>query len=89
MSTPLTFSTDLIFEEGLKCFEVEFKEVNTVTVGAIPYTGDYVVTPKVDEQILPTENKLMEDDVTIKAIPFYNVSNTAGGSTVYIGKELE
>ena len=31
----------------------------------------------------------MKDDVTVKKIPFYNVSNTAGGTTVYIGKEVE
>ena len=52
------------------------------------YTGEYNVTPKIESQMLPTKEKVMAEDVTIKAIPFFNVSNTSGGSTVYIGKEV-
>ena len=52
------------------------------------YTGDYAVTPKIESQTLPTREKVMVDDLTIKEIPFFNVSNTSGGSTVYIGKEV-
>lgn len=55
---------------------------------APPYEGDYEVTPKVSEQKLPTAMKLLEEDVTIKSIPFFNVGNTSGGSTVYIAKEI-
>lgn len=53
------------------------------------YDGEYMVTPSPEAQVLETAKKLMKDDVTVKKIPFYNVSNTAGGSTVYIGKEVE
>ena len=56
--------------------------------GTDPYEGPYSVTPKVDAQSLETRDKYMKNDVTIKAIPYYNVSNTSGGSTVYIGKEI-
>lgn len=52
------------------------------------YTGDYVITPKVAAQTMLTKDKVMSKDVTIKAIPFFNVSNTSGGSTVYIAKEM-
>ena len=52
------------------------------------YEGDYIVTPKVESQTMPTKNKLLTEDVTIKSIPFYNVSNTSGGSTVFIGNEV-
>lgn len=52
------------------------------------YEGDYEVTPKVVGQTLPTAEKLLLDDVAIKAIPFYNVGNNSGGSTVYIGNEV-
>lgn len=55
---------------------------------APPYEGEYEVTPKVIEQTLPTAKKLLSEDVTIKSIPFYNVGNTSGGSTVYIGNEV-
>lgn len=59
-----------------------------VSVGGEPYEGEYEVTPKISSQILPTAKKLMKDDMTIKAIPYFDVSNTAGGQTIYIGSEL-
>lgn len=52
------------------------------------YEGDYEVIPKVDAQTMPTKDKVLVNDVTIKAIPFFNVSNTSGGNTVYIGTEV-
>ena len=52
------------------------------------YDGDYVVTPKVVEQYLETDNRAMVDDVTILAIPFYETSNPAGGNTVFIANSL-
>lgn len=79
----------LVFNEQALYFEVDFKEVYTIISGGLPYTGDYVVTPAVNEQMLNTANKIMEENLVIKSIPFFNTSNTAGGTTVYIGKELE
>ena len=63
----------------------------SVSTGGVTarYEGDYIVTPKVSAQILETKQKVMTDDLTIMEIPFFNVSNTSGGSTVYIGKEIE
>lgn len=55
---------------------------------APPYEGDYVVTPKVSEQTLPTADKLLSEDVTIKEIPYFEVSNESGGNTVFIGNEV-
>lgn len=52
------------------------------------YEGDYEITPQVDEQSLQTAKKYMKDDVTVKAIPFIDVSNPAGGQTIYIGSEV-
>lgn len=52
------------------------------------YTGTYVVTPDVDEQVLPTQYKQLERDITVKSIPYFDVSNTSGGRTVYIGSEV-
>lgn len=59
-----------------------------VQVGGEPYEGEYEVTPKVSSQTLPTAKKLMKDDVMVKAIPYFDVSNPAGGQTIYIGSEL-
>jgi hypothetical protein len=57
--------------------------------GAVPdveeYEGVYDVTPSSNAQTLKTRNKLMRDDVMVKAIPFFEVSNNSGGNTVYIG----
>ena len=53
------------------------------------YRGNYTIVPAPDKQVMETKDKFMSDDVTIKAIPFYNVSNTSGGSTVFIGNELD
>lgn len=50
-----------------------------------PYMGDYEVTPKVDAQVLPTAQKLMTQDLTVKAIPYTESTNSAGGTTVTIG----
>lgn len=57
-------------------------------IGYVDYNGSYEITPKVTEQALPTKDRHMTDDVTVKAIPYFNVSNTAGGSTVFIGSEV-
>ena len=57
-------------------------------IGYVDYTDSYEVTPKTTEQVLQTKDKHLTDDVTIKSIPFFEVSNTAGGSTVYIGSEV-
>lgn len=67
---------------------LKFGEVQTVSIGGELYTGDYAVTPKVEQQIMPTKGKLLAKDVTVLPIPFYNVSNTSGGSTVFIAKEM-
>lgn len=50
-----------------------------------PYEGDYVVIPKFVEQVLPTKNKTMQDDMVVKEIPTAEVSNPAGGLTLTIG----
>lgn len=56
--------------------------------GGSPYDGDYEIIPKVDEQKLATAKKTMKEDLTIKAIPFFEVSNNTGGTTVTIGSEV-
>lgn len=52
------------------------------------YEGDYVVTPKVEVQSLPTKNKFLQKDVSVRSIPYFETSNAAGGKTVYIGREV-
>lgn len=55
----------------------------------VMYKGPHKVTPSREEQTLQTANKYLADDVVVKQIPFDEVSNTSGGITFYIGKEVD
>ncbi|MBP1549098.1 MAG: hypothetical protein J6A05_03750 [Oscillospiraceae bacterium] len=60
--------------------------------GSFPkYEGAYEVTPSMKNDItLETAKKVMTDNVTVKKIPRYDVSNEAGGTTIYIAtKEVQ
>lgn len=52
------------------------------------YDGPYEIVPKTEPQILSTREKTMMDDVTVREVPYFEVSNQFGGNTVYIAKEL-
>lgn len=52
------------------------------------YEGEYEVTPKVTEQTLQTAQKILEEDMHVKQIPYFEVSNNSGGNTVFIGSEV-
>ena len=59
-----------------------------VYMGGDQYEGPYDVTPKVTAQTLPTAKKFMQEDVSVRAIPYFDVSNPAGGNTIYIASEV-
>lgn len=48
------------------------------------YDGAYSVTPAASEQILQTANKMMKSNVIIESVPYNEVTNPAGGTTVTI-----
>lgn len=59
-----------------------------VMAGAETYTGEYEVIPKAyDSQTLETKDKLMEDNVFIFSVPYFQTSNEHG-DTVYIASEV-
>lgn len=65
-------------------FNTSFGEI--IQVGELPwYDGEYTVVPKAEEQTLPTGQTSMREDLTIQAIPYYEVSNPQNGKTVIIG----
>lgn len=78
------------FSQSDQSFSADFASLQKMTEykDAEPYTGSYEVTPKVDAQTLPTAQKMMAKDLTVKAIPIFDVSNNSGGRTVYIAKEV-
>lgn len=83
-----SFSTKLIAND--QSFNANFGQIQQLTkyIGGDVYEGDYNITPKIAPQTIPTKGKVMTDDVKINSIPFFNVSNTSGGSTVYIAREV-
>lgn len=48
------------------------------------YTGDYEVTPRMDEQTLATSDRLLTKDIIVKEVPYSEVKNEAGGTTINI-----
>lgn len=88
------------FQEKDAAFQFSFNHISAidmkldfaVNVGLtdiVSYEGSYEVTPSVEAQTLPTAEKYMKKDVNVLAIPYFDVSNTAGGSTVYIAETTE
>lgn len=49
------------------------------------YVGTYEITPKTTSQVIDCDNRIMKEDVDVKAIPYSEVSNTTGGQTATIG----
>ena len=76
---------DVSFDASEERVSVDFGVIQTAAVNYERYAGEYDVTPKVEAQSLATKNKFLTDDVRIHEIPYFDVGNTSGGSTVYIG----
>ena len=52
------------------------------------YDGPYEAVPKAYEaKVLKNKDRPMVDDVTVDTVPFYEVSNEAGGMTCYVAEE--
>ena len=81
---------DVDFRARNEQIKVDFEHLQVVSdnVGVDYYKGDYTVTPKVEKQELATRQKFLAENVKIKEIPFFEVSNLEGGQTVFIGMEL-
>ena len=56
------------------------------SINADVYNGDYEVLPAVDAKKLETKHKFMQDNVTVLAIPYYEVSNDQNGFTAIIAE---
>lgn len=75
MSLTLDTSVRIEFDVG----------VEMGTGGRLPdYEGSYTVKPKLVEQVLPTNGRSMNDDVTVEEVPVERVGNLGGGYTVTI-----
>lgn len=78
------------FHSNKQGFLTDFRGLQIVQVkpGIEYFEGDYEITPAVDAQTFATAEKTMREDLQIKAIPFFEVGNNAGGTTIYIGSEV-
>jgi len=79
------------FKSSNKTFLTNFGQIQVVTDYVDTsdlYEGEYTATPKVEAQTLPTAKKYLDKDITLLAIPYFETSNTSGGNTVYIAKEI-
>ena len=79
------------FNSNNMCIDTTFAHLQEVTIrenNVSPYTGEYSVTPRINEQMLLTAQKLMTENVKIKAIPYFETSNNSDGKTIYIGTEV-
>lgn len=77
------------FDSTIDKFSLGFGEVQQVTILEVEqYEGTYEATPRMETQTLATKDKYLRKDVQINAIPIIRVSNTSGGTTVYIASEL-
>ena len=47
-----------------------------------PYEGPYTVTPTIEEQVLLTKYKNMEQNVTVEEIPYAETTNDYGTTVV-------
>ena len=81
--TEKDFSFDLGFS-GETDFNISFSESFSPT-GVTPYSGSYEVVPRVTEQSLPTQDRWLDRDVMIRAIPYHEVENKERGTTAIIG----
>lgn len=69
---------ELAFDEEGAEFELDFGEVQIIHTDYDPYGGPYEAIPKTYEQVLATNDKNMEDDVTVYEIPYAEVANEHG-----------
>lgn len=67
---------------------VDFQLGVSVVGSGEPYRGAYEVRPRTYEDVrLETRGKTMADDVAVRKIPQYVVSNGSGGDTLIMGDE--
>ena len=81
--TEKDFSFDLGFS-GESNFNISFSESFSPS-GVTPYTGSYEAIPRVTVQSLPTQDRWLDRDVVIQAIPYHEVENKERGNTAIIG----
>lgn len=78
------------FSATKSIFQTDFESASKIVLVDTTehYNGDYEVTPKTIQQVMQTRNRIMDNDVIINKIPYFETGNNFGGNTVYIGSEV-
>ena len=86
--TEITKNIPVKFVESGGTLHAKMGEIHHVTeyIGGEQYNGAYEVTPKLEAQTLPTKDKVLTDNMTIKEIEIHRVKNSSGGTTIYIAR---
>ena len=94
---PITIKLDV--QESVQEYPIEVEQIDrmiglaveeeiNVTVTGIPeYEGEYTVIPDTTNQVLPTKDLRMKDDLTVTSVPYFEMSNEKG-ITVYIASNV-
>lgn len=82
---PIKWSSDTGFADAIKNIEANNNSNSGNSSNFEYYDGEYEVTPSTKQQTLETESKVMRENVIVEPIPYSEVSNGAGGTTVTIG----
>lgn len=53
--------------------------------GCETYSDSFTITPTTEEQTLNVKGKRITENISIEAIPFYEVANEQNGQTIIIG----
>lgn len=71
-------------------FQTDFESASKIVIVDTTehYKGNYEVTPKTIQQVMQTRNLIMDNDVIIYKIPYFETGNNSGGNIVYIGSEV-
>ena len=64
--------------------QASFKPIENVPQ---KYEGSYEIDPLKRQQIFPTKDKIMTDDIKVLGIYYHEVTNTNGGKTITIGRD--
>lgn len=75
------------FSPTKSVFQVEFDTAVEIKeyAGVDVYDGEYTLTPETTDQVLLTKEKLLKENVTVKAVQKQIVENPSGGQTITIG----
>ena len=77
------------FFDGSEVIAADFGSIEIITDPSEieRFDGPYSIVPKVSDQQFATSAKLMNENLSVLAIPVLSVSNPSGGVTVTIGGE--